>query len=55
VAIVTRSSLSIEVVVHFIAHANSQALLRRRGPSLSLFDRGHRAEQSNAEQSRAAS
>jgi hypothetical protein len=35
VAIVTRSSLSIELVVHFIAHANSRALLRLRGPSLS--------------------
>ena len=35
VAIVTRPSLSIELVVHFIAHANSRALLRLRGPSLS--------------------
>jgi hypothetical protein len=35
VAIVIRSFLSIEVVVHFIAHANSRVLLRLRGPSLS--------------------
>jgi hypothetical protein len=48
VTIVTRLSLSIEVVVHFIAHANSEALLRLCGPSLSRLIR-------NAEQSRATS
>jgi hypothetical protein len=48
VAIVTRPSLSIEVVVHFIVHANSRALVRLRGPSLSRLIRD--AEQSSAEQ-----
>jgi hypothetical protein len=51
VTIVTRPFLSIEVVVHFIAHANSQALLRLRVPSLSsLIGTQSRAEQHRAEQ-----
>jgi hypothetical protein len=52
VAIVIRLFLSIEVVVQFIAHANSRALLRLRGPSLSRLigdaTQG-RAEQRKAE------
>jgi hypothetical protein len=45
VAIVTRPSLSIVVVVHFIAHANSRALLRLRAPFISRLIRD--AEQSS--------